>query len=97
MLWSIASSASASGQTLFTALSSPQMNGSTWGRGYTRHTWQLDNSGTPINVVDTGQPAPFVADFLDALSCAGVPRSVIDAATLPTTQYPYPSNSPICH
>ncbi len=96
MLWSIATNASVGGQTLFTALSGAHMNTSPWGRGYTRHTWQLDNTGTPINVVDTGRPAPCLADFLDALDCAGVSRSVIDAATVPATQYPYPSASPIC-
>src|SRR5467141_702680 len=96
MLWSIATNGSVGGQLLFTAVSGPHMNTSPWGRGYTRHTWQLDNTGTPINVVDTGHPAPFLADFLDALDCAGVSRSVIDAATAPATQYPYPSASPIC-
>jgi hypothetical protein len=96
MMWSIATNASVGGQTLFTALSGAHMNTSPWGRHYSRHTWQLDNAGTPINVVDTGQPAPCLADFIDALDCAGVSRSVIDAATIPATQYPYPSAAPIC-
>lgn len=96
MLWSIANNTPGGAQTLFTTLSGTHMNTAPWPRGYTRHTWDLDNAGTPINVVNSGMPAPFFPDFLDALSCAGVPRSVIDAATQPATRYPYPSASPIC-
>jgi hypothetical protein len=96
MLWGISHTGSVGAQPLFTALASSQMNGSTWGRGYTRHRWALDATKQPINVVDTGIPAPCFADFLDALNCSGVSRSVIDAATVPATQYPYPSASPIC-
>jgi len=96
MLWSISSASTVGAPPLFTALASAHMNTSPWGRGYTRHTWDLDSTGHPINVIDTGSLAPAIPDFLDALNCAGVSRSVIDGATIPTTQYPYPSASPIC-
>ncbi len=96
MLWSISHTGAVGAQPLFTALASSQMKSSPWGRGYTRHRWGLDASNQPINVVDTGIPAPCFADFLDTLNCSGVSRSVIDAATVPATQYPYPSGSPIC-
>lgn len=77
------------------ALESPQMNTAPWGRGYTRHTWQL-NGTTFTNVVDTGESKPMFADMLDALVCTGMPTSVVDAATVPNTYYPYPSAAPIC-
>ncbi len=98
MLWSISSNVSVGDQPLFTALSSTHMNASPWGRGYTRHYWtQLDPStNLPMNVIDTGVPAPALPDFFDALDCAGVSRTAIDTATIPATQYPYPSAAPIC-
>ncbi len=94
MMWSLSNAAGAT--PLFQALASPRMTNPTATRGYTRHTWQLSGLNF-INVVDTGQPAPCFADFLDALDCAGVSRSSIDAATVPGTQFPYPSSSPICN
>jgi hypothetical protein len=98
MLWSISTDGTVGAQPLFTALAGPRMNTSPWARGYTRHTWQLDSSFQPIDVVDTGVSAPCLADFLDALNCAPilVSRAVIDAATVPATRYPYPSAAPIC-
>jgi hypothetical protein len=96
MLWSISGDASVGGPKLFSTLSGTHMNTSPWPRGYTRRTWTLDNNGIPTNVMDTGQPAPCLADFLDALDCGGVSPAVIDVATVPATQYPYPSASPIC-
>ncbi len=80
-----------------TQLGQPRTTTAPFGRGYTRRQWDLDANHEPINLVDTGDSAPCFADFLDALDCAGVSRSVIDAATEPATHYPYPSNSPICH
>ncbi len=81
------------------ALSNPQLNASPWGRGYSRHTWQVDTSTGQVvftNVVDTGLSRPMLADMLDGLVCSGMPASAIDAATVPSTYYPYPSSSPIC-
>jgi hypothetical protein len=98
MLWSISSNVSVGDQSLFTALAGAHMNTSPWARGYTWHYWtQLDPvTYLPTNVINTGVPSPALPDFLDALACAGVSGSVIDAATIPATQYPYPSAAPIC-
>ena len=97
MLWSLSSSSATAGDSMFQALASPRMTTPRATRGYTRHQWAFDNAGNYINVVDTGQDAPSLPDFLDALDCAGFPRSAIDAATTPATLYPYPSASPICN
>lgn len=96
MLYLLSTSPSVGRQTVFKALASARMNTSPFPRGYTTHTWDIDAHGEAVNIVDTGRSAPFIADFLDALACAGVSRSVIDAVTVPATQYPYPSASPIC-
>jgi hypothetical protein len=45
---------------------------------------------------DTGIPAPYVADMLDALVCTGLSTQACDATTNPTVNYPYPSNAPLC-
>jgi hypothetical protein len=96
MLWGISQQPGVGAQTLFSALSSAHMKTSPWGRSYTRHHWDLDSSGNPINVVDTGTPAPVLPDFLDALMCSGTSSAIIDAATSPSTRYPYPSSAPVC-
>lgn len=94
MLWSL--SRNTGDAPLFAALSSPRMTVSPAKRGYTRHTWDYDDTKHLTNVVDTGEPAVCVADFFDALDCAGTSRAVIDSVTVPTSQYPYPSTAPIC-
>lgn len=96
MLYAISTHPSVGAQTMFRALSSQRMNATPFARGYTTHTWDLDAHGDATNIVDTGVSAPYLADFLDALVCGGVSRTVIDAATVPATQYPYPSSNPIC-
>jgi hypothetical protein len=95
MLWSISNSATNANQSLYTALASTLMNTSPFKRGYTRHLWTLTGTGY-ANVVDTKQSVPMLADFLDALDCAGFSRSTIDSATQPATYYPYPSGAPLC-
>ncbi|NBD07720.1 hypothetical protein GTY96_01895 [Corallococcus sp. c25j21] len=85
-----------SSQPLYDALSAPAMNRAPWARGYTRHTWTRDAKGALANVVDTGRPSPFLADFLDALVCQGFPQALVDSATEPATAFPYPSHEPLC-
>ena len=96
MLWRLSSSGQNRDALLFAGLASAHMNISPWPRGYTRHTWDYDQSSNFTNVVDTGESKPSFPDFLDAIDCAGFPTADINAATVPATQYPYPSWSPIC-
>lgn len=103
MLWSISSAAAGADARLFAALASPRMttriSAARTGaqsnlRGYTRHRW---TSACPISGrQDTGYPTPALPDFLDALVCGGLSAAAVDAATNPTTAYPYPSASPLC-
>jgi hypothetical protein len=95
MLWKLDSSALAA-QAVFDGLKSARLTQSPYARGYTRHTWDIDAKGNISNIVDTHESAPCLADFLDALDCAGFSRTGIDAATEPATHYPYPSNTPVC-
>lgn len=97
MMWSLSSSGAVAESAVYQALVAPRMVDPTATRGYTRHTWAFDGSHNFIDVVDTGQAAPCFADFLDALDCDGFSRSAIDAATVPATQFPYPSAAPICN
>lgn len=82
-------------QPLYEALAAPAMNASPWARGYLRHRWRMEG-GQVVDVRRTEEPAPCLADFLDALMCQGFPRSVMDAATEPAVAYPYPSHAPLC-
>jgi hypothetical protein len=85
-----------SSQPLYDALAVPAMNRAPWARGYTKHTWTRDAKGALQDVVDTGRPAPSLADFLDALVCQGFPAPLVDAAAEPATAFPYPSHQPLC-
>lgn len=79
---------------LFDALRSPRMNGQVFSRGYSRRQWDVDpNTCAPVNAIDTGLSAPFLADFLDALVCSGVSATRVNAAI---GNFPFPSNAPIC-
>ena len=97
MMWRVSRSGAGAADAVFQALASPRMTTPVATRGYTRHRWGFDNSGNFVNVVDTGVSAPSFGDFLDALNCAGFSRASIDAATIPGTQFPYPSATPICN
>lgn len=102
MLWSLynapaTSCSSLASCVMWPALSSPSMLVTPFGRRYTHHYWTaLDGSGNPVGAVDLGDPAPMLADYLDALDCAGLGHAAIDAATNPLVNYPYNSSSPIC-
>jgi hypothetical protein len=81
-------------RALLRALASPHMNQAVFPRGYTAHRWTTDPNSCQIgNWVDTGRPAPIVADLLDALRCGGIPEASVNAAMAP---YPYPASAPIC-
>ena len=97
ILWRLSTTSEITSNELYVALASPR--GKQPLRGYTRHTWEIDDMGEPIDVVDTGEPAVMFADFLDALVCGSSVADIashIDAATEPDTHYAYPSASPIC-
>ena len=101
MLWRITTSnaAACTGNScpMYIALASPHMRAGYFPRGYTRHLGgMLDTSGNAYGAYDTYDPAPFLADYLDALECNGFDRTAIDNATDPFTNYPYPSASPLC-
>ncbi|HEY3445701.1 MAG TPA: hypothetical protein VGK67_05015 [Myxococcales bacterium] len=96
MLWSLSRSSAGASASMYRALSSTQMNASPWSRGYTRHTWEVSSTGELINVEDTGESAPHLADFLDALECGGFSQAAVSDAVDPGTAYPYPASTPIC-
>nr|MBK7066952.1 hypothetical protein [Deltaproteobacteria bacterium] len=98
MLWTLRnSSLSASGQ-MYAALASTRMRGPSFARGYRAWSWSSYDpaTGNPVGAIRTTTPAPYLADFLDALNCNGFSRSALDAATQPTLFFPYPSASALC-
>ena len=102
MGWAIASHGSTAGRLLadnryfLDALSSTRMNSSPFGRGYTRHVWEMTGC-TKTDDTDLGSSAPMFADYLDALLCSGaVTKSQVDAATDPSVSYPFPSDATLC-
>jgi hypothetical protein len=97
MLWSIRGGSTASSASMYRALASGRMQGPTFARGYRAWRWNmLDSFGDPLGAIRSSTPAPYLADFLDALLCNGFSRSAVDAATQPSLFYPYPSTSPLC-
>jgi len=97
MMWALSKTQGLGRAPLDAALASARMVNSPFARGYYRHTWEVDAFCNQVNVQETNQPAPFFADFLDALRCGGVPAATVDAATQPNQYYPYPSNAPLCN
>jgi hypothetical protein len=95
MVWGLASEPSVGASAIYQAIGSPRMTESPFARGYTRHSWTTAGC-TQSDAVDSGESSPMVADFLDALVCAGAPSSAVDAVTEPLTFYPYPSSAPLC-
>ena len=96
MMWSLSSTQGLGHAPLDTALASKRMTAPTFARGYTRHTWDVDNTCHRVNIADSGESTTCFADFLDALRCGGVSAAKIDVATEPGTHYPYPSGAPLC-
>ncbi|MBI5610295.1 MAG: hypothetical protein HY902_15565 [Deltaproteobacteria bacterium] len=78
---------------LWSALSSPRMTKAPYARGYTRHTWTTWYPGSFVNVVDTKEPVPMVADFLDALLCKGFAANLVQATV---GLWPYDTGQPLC-
>ncbi len=96
MMWTLRAGG-ASSPSMYRALASGRMQGPTFARGYRAWRWSaLNSAGDPIGATQSITPAPYFADFLDALGCNGFSRSAIDAATQPSLYYPYPSASPLC-
>ncbi len=95
MVWSLASDRAIGTSAVFDALASSRMKVGPFDRGYTRHTWTMDGC-TRTSITNTGESAPMVADFLDALVCGGAPGRAVDATTEPASFYPYPSQEPLC-
>jgi hypothetical protein len=82
-------------QPIYTALASDRMRRPPFGRCYVRHSFELDRgTGTYRDVCAyPSQPAPILADELDALNCAGISRTRIRDAV---GSYPYPVDAPWC-
>ena len=95
MLWHLSDGLGYGRTPLHNALSSERMTGPDFARGYTRHTWGMDGCSA-IDILATDDPAPHLADFLDALVCDGMDPAHVDAVTQPETRYPYPSDRPFC-
>ncbi len=98
MLWSLRNSGSSASYLMYQALFSPHMTGTTFDRGYFARTWTTTDpaTGDATGAIRTTNPAPYFADFLDALVCSGFSTAAVDAATQPSIYYPYPSASPLC-
>lgn len=101
LLWRL-SRTSRGAVPLYNAMAAPRSSApnraGVWERGYTRTTW-LSQPGVGIvesSVRRTNQPAPMLADVLDALRCNGFPAPEVDAVLSPATFYPYPSGNPLC-
>lgn len=95
VVWALAGQPGIGKNNALFAVSSTRLQVDAAKRGYTRHTWGVTNCKKK-DLVNTGDPAPFLADYLDALVCEGAPAASVDAVTVPNQQLPYPSNSPIC-
>lgn len=97
MLWTLSNSTATAPGEMYRALASARMQGPRFARGYRAWRWStLDSVGDPTGATRSTTPAPYLADFLDALRCNGFSRSFVDAATQPSLNYPYPSASPLC-
>lgn len=95
MLWELREHSSGDVAAMHRAFTSSSMNQAPWRRGYTRHTWEVSGRDH-VSVVDTGVSVPFVADYFDALNCAGYSREALEYAAYPHEYYPYPVNNPLC-
>lgn len=60
---------------------------------YTAKTWSRDRCEAR-DPVESGVPAPILAEVLDALVCNGFPSDLVDGTVLP--HYPYDSSAPLC-
>jgi hypothetical protein len=93
MLWGLSRDFGRS--PMWTALAAPRVRLGPFERGYHVRTWP--DPSRPELYSDTPYPAPMVADYFDALGCAGLATPAqIDRVTEPGSHYPYPSASPLC-
>jgi hypothetical protein len=96
MLYALSKDPAVGPDRMLQALSSPRMTEKPFLRGYFTNRWTVGAGCKPTNIMKTTNSAPFLADFLDALRCSGVPAANIDAVTEPGMYYPYPSQTPLC-
>ena len=97
MMWNISKVQAMGHSPLDTALTSARMKTPPFERGYTAETSSFDTSTcTRSNVQSTGVSTTYFADFLDALVCDGVSATVVNSATNPNVNFPYPSGAPRC-
>jgi hypothetical protein len=96
MMWNLSATQGLGHAPFDAALASARMTIGDFERGYTRHTWNVNDKCARVQISDTGDSTTCFADFLDELRCGGTSRAQIDAATDPATHYPYPSASPEC-
>jgi hypothetical protein len=80
---------------LLRALASERMLTPPFERGYKRREWT--DAENPGAYTATNESIPHLADFFDALRCDGsISAEALDAVTVPSVHYPYPSASPLC-
>lgn len=97
ILWNLSRSSAGSVQFIHQAMGSEHMNASPWSRNYKRHTWDIDqNNGNFTNVVITSDPAPYLADLMDTLVCAGFSTTALNTANQPSTFFPYVTTTAVC-
>ena len=94
ILWSLSRATSEAGgpglQGLLRAVALPRMTTAPFARCYTRHVWVYDWYEDACAVA---QSTPHLADYLDALRCAGTSAEVVTGAM---GTYPYPVDSALC-
>jgi hypothetical protein len=97
MMWNLSEMQHVGRAPFDAALKSRRMTIAPFERGYTREQWDVSPTTCQrTNIQDTGVSTTFFGDFLDALVCGGVSASVVNAATNPTVNYPYPAGAPLC-
>ena len=96
MIWELSQQPDIDPSVLVTALASPLLGDSPFGRGYTRHSWTVDEQCVRNELEDLAISAPTFADFLDALQCLDVPTEQVDAVTQPAAYYPYEGGPERC-
>ncbi len=96
MIWELSRQPDIDASVLVAALASPLVGESPFGRGYTRHSWKVDEQCERTDVKDLAVSAPTFADYLDALRCMDVPAEQMADVAQPTRFYPYDGGPERC-
>ena len=96
MIWQLSQQPDVEASILMSALGSPLVGEPPFGRGYTRHSWTVDEQCVRESVEDLEISAPTFADYLDALHCLDVPEDQIAAAIQPDEHDPYDGRPAQC-